>query len=391
MKKIIYASILFVIISSGCKVAEKEFRKGDYDEAINICVKKLIDNPDKSEYSLILEEAFSRANEEELSMIKVLNTEGRPDRWEEIYHIYESVHNRQNKIKPLLPIFIGEEERDAEFVFINSVDGLNTAKKNAAAYWYADATQKLESGNMYKAREAYYSFQNINNFYAEYKDVDDKIKEARNSGTSDVVFTIKNSSNTTLSYEVNKSLADIKVYDNNGSWYIIHTEMPASQIEYTIQLNIKNIETFAEKVTTNHYEETKEIQDGYEFLYDDKGNIVKDSLGEPIKVPDYKIVSATVHETWQEKVASISGELQYIDQTGKVIRTIAVKSEGIFQNYYATASGYYEALSTQSKSKIGGKPLPFPSDNNLLIEAIRQLDCNVNDVMEDYNDEYLNL
>lgn len=244
---------------------------------------------------------------------------------------------------------------------------------------------------MYKAREAYYSFQNINNFYAEYKDVDDKIKEARNSGTSDVVFTIKNSSNTTLSYEVNKSLADIKVYDNNGSWYIIHTEMPASQIEYTIQLNIKNIETFAEKVTTNHYEETKEIQDGYEFLYDDKGNIVKDSLGEPIKVPDYKIVSATVHETWQEKVASISGELQYIDQTGKVIRTIAVKSEGIFQNYYATASGYYEALSTQSKSKIGGKPLPFPSDNNLLIEAIRQLDCNVNDVMEDYNDEYLNL
>lgn len=391
MKKIIYASILFIIISSGCKVAEKEFRKGDYDEAINICVKKLIDNPDKSEYSLILEEAFSRANEEELSMIKVLNTEGRPDRWEEIYHIYESVHNRQNKIKPLLPIFIGEEERDAEFVFINSVDGLNTAKKNAAAYWYADATQKLESGNMYKAREAYYSFQNINNFYAEYKDVDDKIKEARNSGTSDVVFTIKNSSNTTLSYEVNKSLADIKVYDNNGSWYIIHTEMPASQIEYTIQLNIKNIETFAEKVTTNHYEETKEIQDGYEFLYDDKGNIVKDSLGEPIKVPDYKIVSATVHETWQEKVASISGELQYIDQTGKVIRTIAVKSEGIFQNYYATASGYYEALSTQSKSKIGGKPLPFPSDNNLLIEAIRQLDCNVNDVMEDYNDEYLNL
>lgn len=133
MKKIIYASILFIIISSGCKVAEKEFRKGDYDEAINICVKKLIDNPDKSEYSLILEEAFSRANEEELSMIKVLNTEGRPDRWEEIYHIYESVHNRQNKIKPLLPIFIGEEERDAEFVFINSVDGLNTAKKECGS------------------------------------------------------------------------------------------------------------------------------------------------------------------------------------------------------------------------------------------------------------------
>ncbi|MBK8345923.1 MAG: hypothetical protein IPL12_23140 [Bacteroidetes bacterium] len=50
MKKMIYASIFLVVISSGCKVAEKEFRKGDYDEAIDICVKKLIDNPDKAEH-----------------------------------------------------------------------------------------------------------------------------------------------------------------------------------------------------------------------------------------------------------------------------------------------------------------------------------------------------
>ena len=129
MKISIYALSLVLIFGSGCKVAEKEFRKGNYDEAIDICVKKLIDNPDKAEYILILEEAFYRANGEDLAMIEMLNKEGRPDRWEEIYHIYESVHRRQNKIQPLMPIYLGTEERDAEFKFVNAVDGLNTAKR----------------------------------------------------------------------------------------------------------------------------------------------------------------------------------------------------------------------------------------------------------------------
>ncbi|MFI5171558.1 MAG: hypothetical protein ACHQFW_04165 [Chitinophagales bacterium] len=391
MRKIIYASILFTIFSSGCKVAEKEFRKGNYDEAIDICVKKLIDNPDKSEYSLILEEAFRRANEEDLSMIKVLNTEGRPDRWEEIYHIYESVYTRQEKIKPLLPIFIGEEERDAEFVFVNAVDGLNTAKKNAAAYWYADATQKMETKDIYKAREAYYELQKINNFYAEYKDVDDLINKARTLGTSDVLFTIKNVSNTTLSSDIVRSINEIEVEDAFGSWYIIHDNLPDEEIDYTVRVNIRSIISYPEKVTNNTYVESKEIQDGYEFVYDDNGDLVKDSLGNPIKVPDYKTVSATVHETWQEKIATISGEVQYIDKTGRIIKTISIKSDALFQNYYATASGYYEALSQESKAKIGGKPMPFPTDNTLLIEAVRLLGCDVNDVMDDYNEEYLNL
>ena len=142
MKKLVYASMLLLVISSGCKVAEKEFREGNYDEAINICIKKLIDNPDKAEYILLLEEAFVRANGEDLDYIKALNTEGSPDRWEEIFNVYERISARQIKITRLLPLYLGTEERDAEFKFVDAIDGMNTAKKNAAAYWYADASLK---------------------------------------------------------------------------------------------------------------------------------------------------------------------------------------------------------------------------------------------------------
>lgn len=391
MKKLIYIFSLVLIFGSGCKVAEKEFRKGNYDEAIDICVKKLIDNPDKAEYILLLEEAFYRANGEDLAMIEMLNKEGRPDRWEEIYHIYESVYRRQNKIQPLLPMYLGTEERDAEFKFVNAVDGLNTAKKNAAAYWYADATQKIASKEVLKSREAYYELQKINGFYDTYKDVDDLIKIAKSQGTSDVFFTVKNATNSTLSYAVTHALTEIEVRDPYGSWYVIHTKMPESALEFTVKVNIKYLQALPEKVTTNRFQESKEITDGFEFVYDDEGNMVKDSLGNPIKVPDYKTVTAFVTETWQEKVATVSGELLYLDESGQILRSVPINGDGVFRNYYATATGYYDALSQQSKEKIGGKPLPFPSDEQLLLDAIYMLENAVNAVMNDYNEDYLNL
>ena len=391
MKKLIYIFSLVLIFGSGCKVAEKEFRKGNYDEAIDICVKKLIDNPDKAEYILLLEEAFYRANGEDLAMIEMLNKEGRPDRWEEIYHIYESVYRRQNKIQPLLPMYLGTEERDAEFKFVNAVDGLNTAKKNAAAYWYADATQKIASKEVLKSREAYYELQKINGFYDTYKDVDDLIKIAKSQGTSDVFFTVKNATNATLSYAVTHALTEIEVRDPYGSWYVIHTKMPESALEFTVKVNIKYLQALPEKVTTNRFQESKEITDGFEFVYDDEGNMVKDSLGNPIKVPDYKTVTAFVTETWQEKVATVSGELLYLDESGQILRSVPINGDGVFRNYYATATGYYDALSQQSKEKIGGKPLPFPSDEQLLLDAIYMLENAVNAVMNDYNEDYLNL
>jgi hypothetical protein len=391
MRKIIYASILLLVIGSGCKVAEKEFRKGDYDEAIDICVKKLIDNPDKAEYIVILEQAFVRANGAELDAIKALNTEGRPDRWEEIYGIYSSIYNRQEKIKPLLPLYLGTEERDAEFQLVNAVDGLNTAKKNAAAYWYANATLKLSTGDIYKSREAYYELKKITNYYNEYKDVYDLIEKAKKAGTNDVVFQVNNVSNASMNHAVNEALFDISALNETGQWYIIHNDYAANQIEYTIRLNIRKVEAYQEQVTTNRYQESKEIIDGYEFVYDSEGNIVKDSLGNPVKVPDYKTVTAYVVETWQEKIATVSGEVVYIDKSGRVIKSIPVRSDAVFQNYYATATGYYEALSAVSKAKIGGKPMPFPNDDIMLIDACKQLECNVRDVLDDYNDEYLNL
>ncbi len=389
MRTFIYAGLAVLIMTTGCKVAEKEFRKGDYDEAIDICVKKLIDNPDKSEYIMLMEEAFYRANTEDLAMVKALHGEGRPDRWEEVYHVYERIHVRQQKIRPLLPLYVGAEERDAEFAFVDAIGELNNAKKNAAAYWYALGSEQLSTGEMYKAREAYYTLSNIYRFYNTYKDIDDLTDRARALGTADAVFMLTNRSDGNYNFSVQQAIDRFAVKEDNGNWYRVYNSLPQEDAEFTIELVVREVLAFPEKVATNRYQESKEIIDGYEFVYDAQGNIVLDSLGNPVKVPDYKTVTAWVTETWQEKVATISGELLYKDHSGRVLRSIPVRSDAVFQNYYAVATGFYEALSPQSKQKIGGQPLPFPDDDDLLVDAVKQLQCNVDDVLEDYNEEYL--
>lgn len=389
MRLLIYTGILFMLVNTGCKVAEKELRKGNYDDAIDICVKRLIDNPDKSEYTLLLEEAFYRANSEDLATVKAMHTEGRPDRWEDVYHIYERIQVRQQKIKPLLPLYVGAEERDAEFAFVDAIGELNNAKKSAASYWYALGSEQLAVGEMYKAREAYYTLSNIYRFYSTYKDLDKLTDQAKALGTADAVFVLTNRSDGNYNFSVQQALDRFSILEDNGNWYRVYNALPQEEAEFTIELIVRSVQAYPEKVSSNRYQESKEIIDGYTYVYDAQGNILLDSLGNPVKEPDYKTVTAWVTETWQEKVASVSGELLYKDHSGRVLRSIPMRSDAVFQNYYAVVSGFYEALSPPSKQKIGGQPLPFPDDDDLLLDAVKQLQCNVDDVLEDYNEEYL--
>ena len=132
------------------------------------------------------------------------------------------------------------------------------------------------------------------------------------------------------------------------------------------------------------------MKDGWTYLYDDNGHVVKDSLGNPIKVTKYEMVNAYISETWQEKIASISGEVRYLDSRGNVLRSIPVKADGIFQNYFAVATGYNAAISPETRQKLGGGPLPFPSDEELLEQALTILEQQVQAVMRDWNDSLLN-
>ena len=92
MKKQIIILIGVVLFISSCNISRKQLQRGQYDIAVNTAVVKLQRKPTKEKEILVLEEAFPKAVEKDNERIKFLHTEGKPDRWEEIFQCLKKFH-----------------------------------------------------------------------------------------------------------------------------------------------------------------------------------------------------------------------------------------------------------------------------------------------------------
>jgi hypothetical protein len=89
-----------------------------------------------------------------------------------------------------------------------------------------------------------------------------------------------------------------------------------------------------------------------------------------VTVPRKIIIKARILEVFQQKEARVAGVLEFYDnQTKEVIRRENITADAIFENYASTFQGDKRALSADSKKRIGNRPLPFPSDVDLLLDA----------------------
>ena len=125
MKKLLLLIVItfFVLSCSTSKQIEKSLNIGNYDQAINDAIGKLRTNKDKkrkSDYILMLEEAFGKVTQRDLQNIDFLKKENNPENYLLIYDAYVALKNRQERIKPLLPLYVSGKE--AKFNFQNYWD-----------------------------------------------------------------------------------------------------------------------------------------------------------------------------------------------------------------------------------------------------------------------------
>ena len=131
MKKILLFTFITIYIFScgSVKQTEEALNSGNYDHAINIALKNLKTNKDKKgkqAYIKMLEAAFAKSVDRDINHINFLKKDGNKAHLEEIYNTYNQLNNRQNKIKPILPLYIIEENRNARFSFTDYSESWQT-------------------------------------------------------------------------------------------------------------------------------------------------------------------------------------------------------------------------------------------------------------------------
>lgn len=361
MKNIIYL-LLTLFLLSGC--AQRKLQQGRYDDAVRISVRKLKKKPNNPKQLRILEQAYSKANYRDYERITYLRKEGTPDIWDEVFDTYVGMKRRQTLVKSLSFV-------PPRITFVDYDNEIIQAKQKAAEYFYAHGSNLLEKGDRQSAREAYYDFQKVKSYYKDFRDVEDKMIKAEALGTNHVIFKMENKANVILPKRFAEELFKISLNDLNRQWLRYHTqEQSGVYYDYTVLVNVKMIDVSPEQVKEVYYTETAEIKDGWQYVLDSKGNVMKDSLGNDIKTDKIVRVTCNIIETQQRKSARIAGSIDYLNnRTGQLIKTDPITADAVFENYAALAVGDQRALKKETKAKVGKPPVPFPSDPDLLMQA----------------------
>ena len=377
--------LIFAGLILGCS-STHYLNKGMYDKAIGKSVKKLKNNPSKIKEINVLKQAYSNANQKDNDRIEFLRKTGQPDIWDEIFNIYNNLKNREDLVKVLPENILSA----IDYKYINYDDEIISAKRKAAEFFYAHAMDLLKKKDKNSAREAYSDLLKVKGYYKDYKDVDSQIQIALFQGTTNVLFKIQNQTGIPFHPNFEEELLKISLSDLNGQWLNFDNKPnPGIDYDYNIFLNIKLIDVSPEQVNTNNWMETKEVQDGWQYVYDKRGNVMKDSSGNDIKVPKYKTISCKVSETVLHKSSIISGFMDFYDNnTKQLIKSEPITAETYFDNVFTQAVGDFDALKPETIQKVkNSQPIPFPSDVDMIFKANAMMKDIAKDII--YNHKYI--
>jgi hypothetical protein len=375
MRKILLFLIIAVLFTA-CKSSSKQLELGDYDKAIEKSAKKIKRSPGKFEEVDVFNEAFRMAKTRDEATIMRLKKKGDPALWAKIYQTYLIMYKRQNLAISLPPAGINFEEQDY-------LPEISNSKLKATEYAYAKGNQLLNIENRFKARKAHSHFLEVKRYDQFYKNVDEKLAEAKFKGITNIYFQIEDQLNVIATEGLIQEIKRINIDELNTSWKNYETYVDTNKTyHYSIFLNLKLIDVSPEEVRESNFLESKQVEDGFDYVLDVNRNIEKDTLGNPIKVVRYKTINCNVKEVVQQKTARISGSIDYIDNfTNKLLKSEPIISDAIFEHFFVLANGDLNALSLETRSSLGVEPIPFPGDEILILQAGEVLKSMTKDVI----------
>lgn len=390
MKKyILFIPILVVCIAcGGVKKTQKAINEGNYSNAINGALQNLAKNKSKKgnqPYILLLEDAFKKNAERELNYIAFLEKDGNEASYEAIYKGYVNLKNVQERIKPLLPLRIVEEQRDAEFSFGNYENDIIDYKDDLSEYLYDNAEDLLtNASNKQDYRKAYRDFVYLNEINPGFEDTRQKIQEAHRKGIDYVEVQMLNTSNQIIPSRLSEELLNFNTYGLDELWVNYHgNAQPNISYDYLMQVSIDEIHISPEQVSEKETIVEKQIKDGFKYAVNRNGGVVKDSLGNKIKIDKFKTVKCQFYEFTQFKSVGVAGNVIYVDlSTKQQLNSYPLASEFIFDHSYANSKGDRRALDNELIYLLELEVVPFPSNEQMVFDAGEDLKARIKSILK---------
>jgi hypothetical protein len=374
MKRIVPVIFILTILLAGCGSSKKQLEKGNYDAAIQKAVKDLRKDPKDTKQIDILNQAYKIANEQDNERVRMLKMEGKPNSWDEIYLVYKALNDRQALVRTLPPLNMNG--RSIEFPYVDYIQDMVNAKRKAADFYYAHGDELMKSGIKESYRQAFAEYMRAKEYVGDYEGIDNKIQDAKLRGISKVFISIQNSSMLKFPKEFEDDLLALDLPRLNSEWVEYSTQNlnENTQYDYYVNVNVKNIMVSPDQSLQRDSVIKRRIEDGFTYVMDKKGNVMKDSLGNDIKQTKYKNLQCALVETIQSKTCRIDGDVDVIQMNpNKELRKDPIRAESNFENISSRALGDIQALNANQLERTKTSIVPFPTDIAMVIRCSQSL------------------
>jgi hypothetical protein len=387
MKKLLQLLSFTILISAcGVKQTRSYLTSGNYDDAINNSISNLRSNKDKKgnqDYVYLLEEAFAKAKERDLNSVNLLEKENNPANFEKIYNTYMALNERQEKIKPLLPLKLLNEGRNAIFPFENYNNQILVSRNNLSEYLYSSAKALMTTSDKMNFRKAVDNLNYLRQLNSNYKNAADLMNEAQFKGTDYVFVDTKNQTNMVIPNRLLNDLLDFSTYGLNSKWTVFQsTKQKGINYDYTMIINFREILISPEQIKEREFIKEREIKDGQKTLLDAKGKEVLDNAGKVVLVDNMKKVSVQIYEFRQFKSSLVTAKVDYIDfRNNQLLQSFPLSSEFIFENIYSNFKGDRRAAEDNYYSYFDRKAVPFPTNEQMIYDTGENLKLKLKDII----------
>jgi len=374
MKKIYALIVLATLLLAGCGSSKKQLEQGNYDGAIQKAVKSLRKDPTSEKDIQSLEQAMKIVTEQDNERIRYLKIEGKAASWDEIYLIYKRLNDRQALVRTVTPLQY--QGRTIDFPYVDYLAQMAEAKKKAADFYYAHGQELMKNGTKDSYRQAFNEFARAKDYVGDYPNIDQMLSDARYYGISRVLVQVQNKSQINFPADFQNDLLNIDLTSLNTDWveYSTGTLDANASFDYVENVYIKNVGVSPDSQTEIDSLIKRDVEDGYQYVLDSRGNVKKDTLGNDIKVKKYKTLQCALIQTVQRKECIIEGQVEVVGlRPEKLIKSDPIGARSGFEHISARAVGDQGALSDRQKAQLASKPVPFPNDIEMVIDCSQDL------------------
>jgi hypothetical protein len=374
MKRILPFFVILTILLAGCGSSKKQLQKGNYDAAIQKAVKNLRKDPSDIKQIDILDQAYKVSNDQDNERVRFLKMEGKPNNWDEIYIVYRALSDRQALVKTVTPL--NRNGHSVDYAYVDYMPDMVNAKRKAADFYYNHGTELMKSNLKESYRQAYAEFLRAKDYVGDYEGIDQKIVDAKLMGMSKVLVSVQNNSIIKFPKEFEDDLLALDFPRLNSEWVEYYTQNMNinQQYDYYVNVNIRNVAVSPDRSVQQDSVIKREIEDGFSYVLDKKGNVMRDSLGNDIKQKKYKSVQCALVQTVQTKECRIDGDVEVVSMNpNKILKKDPLGARSDFENISSRALGDVQALNAKQLARTKTAIVPFPTDIEMILRCSESL------------------